>query len=106
MSHALRSSSTEEPVIRPSTRRVTALLDDSTTVTLSIAVHLISLDLIKQLTYPSQNHAGSEISPRTHRGRLSQYLTRINKLRRFPARSVQTAVRSRAGSERRNYHMR
>jgi hypothetical protein len=64
-SHARRSSSTEEPVIRPSTRRVTALFDDSTTVTLSIAVHLISsapglLDLIKQLTCPSQNLARSE----------------------------------------------
>ena len=62
----LRSSSTEEPVIRPSTRRVTLLLDDSTTVTLSIATHLSPLDLIKQLTCPSRNQAGFERFPGTY----------------------------------------
>src|SRR6516162_5555241 len=44
-SHAVRSSPTEAPVIRPSTRRITALRDNSTTVILSMAVHLISSGL-------------------------------------------------------------
>jgi hypothetical protein len=56
----VRSSSTEEPVIRPSTRRVTALRDDSTTVILSIAVHLISFVLNNAIHMPMKNQARPE----------------------------------------------
>src|SRR6202034_1882112 len=83
-SHALRSSSTEEPVIRPSTRRFTALLDDSTTVTLTIAIH-ISSELDKAIDMPFTRSGRVGAIPGIYRDRPIQYLSRINRLRRLAA---------------------
>jgi hypothetical protein len=79
-SQVLRSSATEDPVIRPSTRRVTAFLDDSTTVTLSIAVHPISYGLDKAIDMPFRKpgHDLSDLPGPTESTRANIYLESVS----------------------------